>query len=388
MSSLEKILADLRSGVISKPIVRPRRWKLNSGRRKKRVLKRFVWDSYDFPAPILRNNMEDNSIFVGASDFSDYVFSKMMKERYDSDLSTINQELKLHGNRKVWSEYMMQAYVDCKILQMNDTSGIILLDNLNFIRYDASSNSIEVRIYGDESFVRSESETLLNEFEEVTSYIEWIYSANGDSVNVPLNTNLLPCDEMYPFIDSSLSEYYDAFMKSNSNVLLLIGPPGTGKTTFIRGLLSHTGSSAMVTYDASILEKDFVFANFIEQNVNLLVLEDSDNFLKARSEGNSMMHRFLNVGDGLVTTKGKKLIFSTNLPSVRDVDEALIRPGRCFDILKFEKLDGDQAKALAEKQGFSLNEKKDSWTLAEIFGDKSKTDLKTSHKVGGKIGFF
>jgi ATP-dependent 26S proteasome regulatory subunit len=222
----------------------------------------------------------------------------------------------------------------------------------------------------------------------VTSYIEWIYSQNGDSVNVPLNTNLLPCDEMYPFLGTPLADYYDSFMKSNSNVLLLIGPPGTGKTTFIRGLLSHTGSSAMVTYDASILEKDFVFANFIEQNVNLLVLEDSDNFLKARSEGNTMMHRFLNVGDGLVTTKGKKLIFSTNLPSVRDVDEALIRPGRCFDILKFEKLDDNQAKALAEKQGFSLNEKKDSWTLAEIFGDKSKNELKTNHKVGGKIGFF
>jgi hypothetical protein len=387
MSPFEQILAELRAGTISKPTVRPRRWKL-SGRRKKRVLKRFVWDSYDFPAPILRNNMEDNSIFVGASDFSDYVFSKMMKERYDSDLSTINEELKLHGNRKVWNEYMMQAYIDCKILQMNDTSGIILLDNLNFIRYDASSNSIEVKIYGDEKFVQEETDVLLNEFEEVTSYIEWIYSQNGDSVNVPLNTNLLPCDEMYPFLGTPLADYYDSFMKSNSNVLLLIGPPGTGKTTFIRGLLSHTGSSAMVTYDASILEKDFVFANFIEQNVNLLVLEDSDNFLKARSEGNTMMHRFLNVGDGLVTTKGKKLIFSTNLPSVRDVDEALIRPGRCFDILKFEKLDDNQAKALAEKQGFSLNEKKDSWTLAEIFGDKSKNELKTNHKVGGKIGFF
>ena len=182
------------------------------------------------------------------------------------------------------------TYVDCKIIQMNDSSGIILMNDLNLIRYDASSNSIEVKIYGDEKFVEKETEVLLKEFEEVTSYIEWIYSPNGDSVNVPLNTHLLPCDEMYPFLRSSLSEYYESFMKSNSNVLLLIGPPGTGKTTFIRGLLSHTGSSAMVTYDASILEKDFVFANFIEQSVDLLVLEDSDNFLKARSEGKDARH--------------------------------------------------------------------------------------------------
>jgi adenylate kinase family enzyme len=40
----------------------------------------------------------------------------------------------------------------------------------------------------------------------------------------------------------------------------LIGPPGTGKTTFIRGLLAHRSCSAIVTYDAGILEKDGFFA--------------------------------------------------------------------------------------------------------------------------------
>ena len=119
-------------------------------RNRRRVLKKFVWDSYDFPAPILRNKMEDNSIFIGASDFSDYVFSNIIKERYEAGLSTINNELKLHGNRKTWNEYAMQTYVDCKIIQMNDSSGIILMNDLNLIRYDASSNSIEVKIYGDE----------------------------------------------------------------------------------------------------------------------------------------------------------------------------------------------------------------------------------------------
>jgi ATP-dependent 26S proteasome regulatory subunit len=61
-----------------------------------------------------------------------------------------------------------------------------------------------------------------------------------------------------------------------------------------------------------------------------------------------MMHRFLNVGDGLVTTKGKKMIFSTNLPSIRDIDSALVRPGRCFDIVTFAPLEVSEAQALAD----------------------------------------
>ena len=155
------------------------------------------------------------------------------------------------------------------------------------------------------------------------------YSSDGNSVNVPLNIDRLPVAEMYPFLNGgSLEDYYDRYMDSNANILLLIGPPGTGKTTFIRGLLAHTQSSAVVTYDAAILEKDFLFARFIESDESVMVLEDSDAFLKPRSDGNTMMHRFLNVGDGLVTTKGKKLIFSTNLPSIRDIDDALVRPGR------------------------------------------------------------
>ena len=190
---------------------------------------------------------------------------------------------------------------------------------------------------------------------------------------------------MYPFLEEPLTEYYDRYMQSNANILLLIGPPGTGKTTFIRGLLSHTNSSAIVTYDATILEKDYVFAKFIEDETDVMVLEDSDTFLKARSDGNTMMHRFLNVGDGLVTTKGKKLIFSTNLPSISDIDPALIRPGRCFDILSFNLLKREEAQLLADKVGATLEGDKDSYSIAEVFN--KKIESVKNRQIGTKMGF-
>ena len=193
-------------------------------------------------------------------------------------------------------------------------------------------------------------------------------SNDGASVEIPLRPDKSPVDEMYPWLgDETLAEYYDRFMESDASILLLIGPPGTGKTTFIRGLLQHANQSAMVSYDANILSKDYVFASFVEGKMGLMVIEDADNFLSSRSEGNDMMHKFLNVGDGLVTTKNKKLIFSTNLPSIRDVDSALIRPGRCFDIITFSNLNKEQAQKLATRVGVELAGEKSEYSIAEVF---------------------
>lgn len=107
--------------------------------------------------------------------------------------------------------------------------------------------------------------------------------------------------------------------------------------------------------------------------------------LKSRSDGNTMMHRFLNVGDGLVTTKGKKMIFSTNLPSIRDIDSALVRPGRCFDILSFDQLSQEEAEILAEKLNVKLDGEKDKWSIAEIF-NKQTYDF-VSSTSNRKVGF-
>ncbi len=154
-------------------------------------------------------------------------------------------------------------------------------------------------------------------------------------------------------------------MASGSNVLVLIGGPGTGKTSFIRGLLHHTGGGAMVSYDTAILESDEIFADFMSGEETFMILEDADTFLSSRSKGgNTIMHRFLNLGDGLMSTSGKKIVFSTNLPSVRDIDDALLRPGRCFDVMGFGRLEPDRARAVKPDYAGTL-----PVSLAELLGE-------------------
>jgi hypothetical protein len=83
------------------------------------------------------------------------------------------------------------------------------------------------------------------------------------------------------------------------------------------------------------------------------------------------------------------MIFSTNLPSIRDIDSALIRPGRCFDILEFKPLSVFDAKKLAEKLDVKLPERKGGevveYSIAEVFNEQSEQTQKA--KTNRKVGF-
>ena len=103
-----------------------------------------------------------------------------------------------------------------------------------------------------------------------------------------------------------------------------------------------------------------------------LIIEDADEFLTKRESGNTSMKRLLNIADGLTSNKEKKVIFTSNITNLNSIDSALLRPGRCYDAVKFEHLNTEQATKAAQDLELDLSLiVKSSYTLAELFAIKN-----------------
>jgi hypothetical protein len=182
-------------------------------------------------------------------------------------------------------------------------------------------------------------------------------------------------DGAYPEIRGGVRDFIASYLHARETVLVLQGPPGTGKTRLIRAILGEISrrkaepAECLYTGDMKALASDEIFVKFITGRHDAFVVEDADHLLKPRADGNDHLHRFLTIADGVVRSQGRKIIFSTNLPNVGDLDDALIRPGRCFARIHVRNLSAAEARALAEEMGSSgfVADEGRRHSLAEIY---------------------
>jgi hypothetical protein len=133
---------------------------------------------------------------------------------------------------------------------------------------------------------------------------------------------------------------------------ILDGPPGTGKTYFVRGLINAVPQCQFLIFPATLVREidkpgfTQVLARMSAVNPIVLIVEDGDEALSARkAENMSLISSLLNATDGIVgSLLDIRVVVTTNTPDM-EFDPAALRAGRLLKNTHISKIPLEQARA-------------------------------------------
>jgi hypothetical protein len=199
-----------------------------------------------------------------------------------------------------------------------------------------------------------------------------------------------PIEEMY---NDDFPEVSDQIIKklkkkNSMGVVLLHGDYGSGKTSYLRYLISKLSKDKRVIYfppDLAHKIGDPAFLNFIRNYRNsVLVIEDAENVIMTREAGgNQAVSNLLNLSDGIMGDALSIQLVCTFNSDESFIDAALLRPGRLIAKYNFKALSEAKTLNLVEKlYGPGTIPDKSEMTLAEIFNMRDMPVNKVEEKPG------
>lgn len=336
-------------------------------------------------------------------------------------------------NSKLYNDKFMNIFDDkwehLKIEKDNgdtvDIRGVFIKDNI-VVYYKKEHINLEAEEEENYEDYTEEINSTNNNTTEVINYIDISYNKHTENEKIELVKKIKAAEikkdninyfytvglnrsgyvlEKHRLInnETNLNLYYgDGFeneyetiknkiKSSNDGLFLFWGKPGTGKTSFIKHLISNIEKK--VIYLPSFMIGNLSqpeFITFLKNYKNIiLLLEDAEHAIMDRNltTSSSSVSNILNLTNGLLNDIIKVQIIATFNTKKENIDKALLREGRLKHEKEFKELSIEQSKKLVEhlKLDYKVTEE---MTLAQVFNindyelNKNKKDSGLNRKIG------
>lgn len=264
------------------------------------------------------------------------------------------------GNYQIFEcdDFIMNMIVDNKNLYITSYCKTLKIsEELHKILMSLEPKAADIELYMDNYYLGPQG--TLDHNLKVFKYSDYEYANNL----------------YYPYIktDAMFKQLYT----NKENIMILCGIPGTGKTSLISQLFKFTLQNPEFLYtendimrqedmyvnvayvkSTEVLASDEFWRTLSAKSYDLVILDDLDYFLTSRdqeiqtqedAERNKFLSQFLSFTDG-IEKNNTNFVITTN-QMFNDIDSALLRKGRLFDILELRELTNKEALTIWEGSG-------------------------------------
>ena len=216
-------------------------------------------------------------------------------------------------------------------------------------------------------------------YDETGPFLEALVEFIGRALPFnPGEVQLAGYDDVVQRCENILSYSGGLTMKRN---ILLAGPPGCGKSMIMKRVaLNHPEYvRCSLTKTRGWLEWLELFARVLSRcgRKMLVMVDEVDELGLTRDRDSDQVYELLRILDGLEDTRNLVVMASTNRLS--DLDPALLRPGRLGPVIRVERPDSGQVKALVDYYGERYGASLDAERIVEAVGEEvSGADIRVS----------
>lgn len=293
-----------------------------------------------------------------------------------SDIISVG-EYPIDNNNKSWSHY--RFILQNLIIDMKSSTCVIY-----YTKDEKLNEGVEIISELIDFVKKNNNKNNKPLFKMVCNEGHGYFLKEFESKNYDINIDETYNDD-FKNTDKDIKEFLD---NDSSGLIILHGLQGTGKTTYIRHLMSYTNKTVMYMNAQLIDNLDSPsFLSFLSEHKNsIIIAEDSEELLRARCSGggiNSGIVNILNISDGILGDVFQIKFICTFNANLSEIDKALQRKGRLKARYEFKELKADKVKSLSKKYNLGIpDEGIKDMSLSDIFNYESGDFSVKTNKIG------